>query len=371
LPLAGSQLPAGKKYALLVGVQNYNHSNFTNLQFADNDTSELAKLLHGHDYEVKLLTSKDATLARIRQELAALVKKRTRNDLVLVGLAGHGLHLDGTSYFCPKDAEPADAKTMLPVGEVYGLLKNCGAGTKLLLVDACRNDPVRGVRRRGIDDAPSAPAGVGALFSCSAGQFSFEAQKYKHGVFFYHVLQGLGGKAKNRKGQVTWDSLRAYVKEEMEEDVPRLFPGTRQVPHETGSLSAIPVLVEAARRAPAPAPAPAPVPATSRFQANTVWQGTFFQGERRFSITIRVKERKQERIKGEIHVRFEDGGRGVLTFQGRIEGSTKVVWTTNKVSGDVISPGRYEGRIEGRTLSGTWRVPSWKLSGRFTVKLKN
>jgi formylglycine-generating enzyme required for sulfatase activity len=252
LPLAGSQPPAGKKYALLVGVQDYDHANFTNLEFTDNDAAALAKFLRGHGYDVKLLTSKDATLARVRQELAALVKKRTRNDLVLVSLAGHGLHLDDASYFCPRDAEPTDAKTMLPLDEVYDRLKDCGAGARLLLVDACRNDPVRGVRRRGIDAAPSAPVGVGALFSCSPGQYSFETKEYKHGVFFHHVLEGLGGKAKNRKEQVTWDSLRQYVKEEVAEDAKRLFGGAKQVPNETGNLSVIPVLVEASRLAARP-----------------------------------------------------------------------------------------------------------------------
>jgi hypothetical protein len=61
------------------------------------------------------------------------------------------------------------------------------------------------------------------------------------------VLEGLGGKAKNRKEQVTWDSLRQYVKEEVAEDARRLFGGAKQVPNETGNLSVIPVLVEAGR----------------------------------------------------------------------------------------------------------------------------
>ncbi len=47
------------------------------------------------------------------------------------------------------------------------------------------------------DAAPKPPGGVAALFSCSAGQRAFEHESLKHGVFFHHVLEGLGGKAKD------------------------------------------------------------------------------------------------------------------------------------------------------------------------------
>ena len=61
------------------------------------------------------LTSKDATLANVRAELKKLVKGRKRADLVMIGLAGHGLQFndrekkeENGNYFCPTDAEPKD-----------------------------------------------------------------------------------------------------------------------------------------------------------------------------------------------------------------------------------------------------------------------
>ena len=64
-------------------------------------------------------------------------------DSLLVALAGHGVQFRGESesYFCPADARLADRKTLIPLGEVYKELEASGAGMKVLLVDACRNDP--------------------------------------------------------------------------------------------------------------------------------------------------------------------------------------------------------------------------------------
>lgn len=120
---------------------------------------------------------------------------------------------------------------MLGIQEVYSELGRCGAGAKLLLVDACREDAVRGVRRSGVDSVPPAPDGVGVLFSCSKGQFAFEAKELKHGVFFYYVLQALKGEVKNKRGEVTWDLLRAHVKEHVPDKVKEMFPGGKQIPN--------------------------------------------------------------------------------------------------------------------------------------------
>jgi uncharacterized caspase-like protein len=113
-------------------------------------------------------------------------------------------------------------------------------------MDACRNELKAQVATRSLDARNATiPAGVGALFSCSSGQRTFETSKLGkgHGVFFYRVIEGLGGEATNRKGEVTWDSLTAYVKEKVAEDVPTLIGGgARQTPHQISNLQGSPIL---------------------------------------------------------------------------------------------------------------------------------
>src|SRR4051812_17019757 len=107
-----SQNAEGQRYALLVGVNEYHHTGFRNLEFAANDARELADLLKANGYEAVLQTNRQATLEQVRGQLKSLLAKRGRHDLVLVALAGHGLQFDDGGYFCPHDAEPHDPKSM-------------------------------------------------------------------------------------------------------------------------------------------------------------------------------------------------------------------------------------------------------------------
>jgi uncharacterized caspase-like protein len=241
LPLWGQE-PGGKKYALLVGINTYEHEKLTPLRYAENDARGLSKVLQEAGYEVVLLTgsartrSQRPTKANIETRLKEVLGKCRRGDMALVALAGHGLQFEGKkdAFFCPVDARPLARRTdsLLSLKKVYDELEESLASVKLLLVDACRNDPESS---RGVDTAPRPPRGVAALFSCSAGEKAFETDKLGggHGVFFHFVIEGLRGKAKNAKGAVTLHSLAEYVVEQVSDEVPKVIrDGARQTPHQ-------------------------------------------------------------------------------------------------------------------------------------------
>ncbi len=119
-----------------------------------------------------------------------------------------------------------------------------------MLVDACRDDPAVG---RGVDGGASLqlPDAVAALFSCAAGERALESHKYAHGVFFYHILQGLRGAACGSDGEVTWLSLTDYVTKRVPMDVARLYGGrVSQTPSlRSGEMAgASPVLARTAKQ---------------------------------------------------------------------------------------------------------------------------
>jgi hypothetical protein len=71
------------------------------------------------------------------------------------------------------------------------------------------------------------------LFSCKSGERAFETPKVGkgHGVFFYHVIEGLKGAAKNKRGEVTWGGLVEHVTDAVSDDVPKLIGGgAKQTP---------------------------------------------------------------------------------------------------------------------------------------------
>jgi formylglycine-generating enzyme required for sulfatase activity len=244
VPMLFALLPAqedlGRRYALLVGVQKYDSTGLGNLKFCENDVGELAKVFTAQDYKrVVLLTRTEANkldrddilpnAENIRNHLKGILKDRKETDTVVLAFAGHGVQLktDGKMYFCPARCNLDKPETLLALDEVYEALKECKAATRVLLVDACRNDPLDG-RASGDEhlqslsrpQLPDPPGGAVVLFSCSKGQRAFESDKYKHGFLFQFVIEGLKGKAANKKtGQVAWLGLAKYVTEELPDAV--------------------------------------------------------------------------------------------------------------------------------------------------------
>jgi TPR repeat protein len=236
----------GKKHALLVGVRKYDSIKFDTLKYTENDVEELGAILSGRGgfTAVRLLTTTrgeknkaDAPTAdNVRAAVKALLAKKTRHNLLLVALAGHGIQAkvkdSDESFFCPADAQLNDTDTLISLTKLVKDLDGCGAGIKLLLADACRNEPGAG-RNVDVDTLPRLPRGTAALFSCKSGERAFETAKLGkgHGVFFFHVLQGLRGKARDARGAVTWARLAEHVTDAVSDEVPVLIGGgARQTP---------------------------------------------------------------------------------------------------------------------------------------------
>jgi formylglycine-generating enzyme required for sulfatase activity len=250
----GGATPDGKKYALLVGVKQYDH--LKELKFTENDVTELAAVLRPAGFDVTLLCDgegeRDGSLAptrdNVNRHLARVAGLCRKGDTLLLAFAGHGVQPDarGDSYFCPRDAKATDANTLVSLTRVYRALGESQAGARLLLVDACRDEGTRGGGGRDWQNV-NPPAGVAALFSSSEGQFAHETDKLGkgHGVFTYFVLEGLRGKARNEDGEVNWDDLNSYVKKQVSRQVPLLMgKGAKQTPHALANLRGeSPVLV--------------------------------------------------------------------------------------------------------------------------------
>lgn len=394
-PALAADSPKGRKLALLVGVKEYDHAQLPDLQFPENDVEELAEVLRLQRFQVVLLTTKLGqdnesllpTAANIRAALTRLLAKATKHDVVLVGLAGHGVQPLGSdrAYFCPKDANPtireaaekgpsvvAHPELLLGIDELLGTLDESGVGQKLVFVDACRNDPnVRG--RRGVDRVKVAalPSETGVLLSCSGGQFAFEHAtwgKGGHGAFFAAVIEGIRGRAGNN-GAVTWETLAPYVRREVPLMVKKVYgkDGGEQSPNVIANISATPAVL-AAWITTGPNRKNSPIRELEYLRAGTAWKGSIRQGKDMFPAIFYVTLRNNYRIAGEIHFQVT-GGVNKLTFDGALNDAGKFEWTTDKKAGTPTYPGTYTGGIRGKTLSGEWKVLNDGQYGTFSVTL--
>lgn len=248
--------PGGDRYALLIGVSKYDPKELRGLKYPESDVNALAKVLvdagYPADNVVRMTLESGANAPRylpdgkrIRQELTQFLKAKTDKDVVIVAFAGHGVSFkdDPESYFCPQDAKLSERETLLSLGEVYRQLAGCEAGMKVLLVDACRNDPQSDASRDSgpelksvsMPQLPKPPGGVAAFFSCSAGEKAFEHDDIQHGVFFHFLIEGLRGAAVKEGNAVSLDDLRPYVKKRVNDFV-YLKYGWRQTPEDVGQI---------------------------------------------------------------------------------------------------------------------------------------
>src|SRR5262249_24638173 len=131
------------------------------------------------------------------------------------------------------------SKRLVSLNDLLARLGKCGAGAKLVLIDACRNELKAASSTRDISaDRVTVPRGVNALFSCGPGQkahetlFDVGGRRAGHGGCFFHVLEGMRGKAKNGDGDVTWADLLRYVQRRVPPYVEKnIGRGARQKPH--------------------------------------------------------------------------------------------------------------------------------------------
>ena len=180
-------------------------------------------LLHDGAQDKKLLPFR----ANIVRQIETVLGFADPGDFVMIGFSGHGIHLGRTSYLCPTDAKLDDATTLVSLDWIYEKLQRCRADLRLVMVDACRNDPrpdgqrvltseeFREGARAFVQGSFRLPDGVILLNSCSEGEISQEDASIGHGVFMHFVLKGLQGEAdRDRDRQVTLDELVKYASKE-------------------------------------------------------------------------------------------------------------------------------------------------------------
>ena len=222
-----AQTAKGKKYALLVGVTEYDHASLPTLKYTENDVEELATILHDADFtSIRVLSvsrgKKDKrdspTTANITRALDDLLAKPTKHDTVLIALAGHGVTLEVPdpdekkpgkthSYFCPADAHFRNVSYSTGKGPrlilMPALMKDLGdsgAGAKLILVDACRNEPKADSSAAASPPATHPAQGDGGAVQLQARRACLgDGGKAKHGVFFHFVLEGLRARRGTRQ----------------------------------------------------------------------------------------------------------------------------------------------------------------------------
>ena len=131
---------ADGRVALVVGNSTYAHIG--RLPNPDNDARDMAAALRRLGFEVT--TELDADRVELTEALRAFTRQSAGADVSLVFYAGHGIEMDGVNYLVPVDARlERDVDVRFETVTVDDLLvSTSGASLRLLILDACRNNPL-------------------------------------------------------------------------------------------------------------------------------------------------------------------------------------------------------------------------------------
>lgn len=222
-------------WAVVVGISDYSDSMIPDLKYAHKDAKAFYDFLEERkkvgvfkDIHAKCLIDSEATLVDVRSALGKHTAKARLKDYVFIYFACHGFVDDiGTPYLMLSDSKINNIyATALPMSEIDRLLYDRIKSEKtVVIIDACRAGNI-GSEVRGVPDlytqlARSIERYKGKVFIAAsrARQFSREEEGYKHGVFTYHLLNGLEGEADRDKDKIiTLIELFDYLQEKVPPD---------------------------------------------------------------------------------------------------------------------------------------------------------
>ena len=225
----------GDVWAAVIGINQY--PNARPLKYAVNDALAFKRYLKNYielsEDHIFFLTEHNATKDNILSLLGTKLKRMaSREDTVIIFYAGHGAvetdpsNPDGDGfekYLLPYDADLNDLfATSISMDEVRKIFQRISAERLIFIADTCYSGAsggrtmVTSKTRANLSDSfyerISKGKGRVIISSCSANEISKEDDNLQHGVFSYHMLEGLKGSAdQDGDGIITVSELFSYI----------------------------------------------------------------------------------------------------------------------------------------------------------------
>jgi len=231
--------PDGKAWAVLIGIGDYKNKDLIDLEYPSADLKAMENLLVRSGVKsdnIILIKDSEATKTNIQRKVIDFLRQKTsQNDRVLLYYSGHAVTQTTQSereigYLCPTDFSFSElVSTGISMSQMKEWFDLIPAKQIALIVDACYAgflgdiNITRGVRILKLsakDLIPPKPRLLPSennrnliiLTAGGADQYALEGPKWGHGLFTFHVLNGLMGKADlNNDKFIQSDELYNYV----------------------------------------------------------------------------------------------------------------------------------------------------------------
>ena len=191
-----SSAEAAKRVALVIG--NNSYKTLPDLNNARTDARGMAAKLKELGWSVIL--KQDASRRDISRSLADFEGRLKDAEVGLVFYAGHGIQKNGTNYLVPSNAQIEIEEDLrlegVDAGEFLNTMERAGAPLNIVILDACRDNPLPKRSRSGARglSAPAIPKGIkgtAIFYSAAPGQVAQDGPSGGHGVFTGELLKVL------------------------------------------------------------------------------------------------------------------------------------------------------------------------------------
>lgn len=126
----------GKRVALVIGNNHYTHIDPLNNPI--NDATDIANSLKELGFDVILKT--DANKLDMATAIKAFEQRTKGANVTMLYYSGHGLQVDGENILVPIDYKGAKEEG-ISANFAQKVMQDATRGTKILVLDACRNNP--------------------------------------------------------------------------------------------------------------------------------------------------------------------------------------------------------------------------------------
>jgi hypothetical protein len=229
-------------YLLAIGVEDYNDKDFDTVTYAKNDVQSIHKAfieLGVKEENAKILIDNSATKSLVLREVSRIAKLATESERIIIYYAGHGLFYNSCNYITAWDSSIDNIEGYsIAVNEILSLLSDSKAKKVILFMDCCHS----GLSFSKTRDVASCFRADNLLYeqrdseyligfaSCKDNEQSSPLTKYKHGIWTYHLLQALLGKADislYKEGLLFSSKLQEYLRNKTQIDARMEFKDKR------------------------------------------------------------------------------------------------------------------------------------------------
>jgi len=267
-----------KRWGLVIGVDRYADTQITTLGGSSNDARSIADALvryAGFPKDQVILLSSDQpaerqpTRGNILRRLSNLASVIPADGLLFLSFAGHGMERSNQAFLLPSDAQVSNdvdllEQTAINVAQIKDRIRRTGVKQVVLVLDACRNDPVgrasadnpltaNYVKGFNFDVHNREVTAFATLYATAVGERAYEYTEKRQGYFTWELVEGLKGAAANDKGEITLSALLTYVQDRVPKHVSAdLGSGKEQRPFaDIGGYQADQLVIAVASQPPA------------------------------------------------------------------------------------------------------------------------